>query len=441
MRWHRLSAFVLIPIIVLLERFAYYAMRSVMYGELTASGRWSGMEVSDRIRWLTWLAFATPLFGGLLAIALKPRWTAAIGAFIAAAGYAVLAIAPLDAFVPGFIVLAFGLGLLRPALYAAAGSALRDPDESSRAALFVGIYGAVNLGALLAAPAAALTSNPRRLYDATEILYTAPHLATLAGVGAVLLGVCAVLTVVLALAPRLLGDGGPVDPPFGFKGEVAAFFTCLLLVPGYLLLDASANLQYPHLPPDQQPWVFQTNPVVVMGTAVLACLAFAGLAFANKRLPSLYFAAAGLFILVLSAVPLFGVTQPAAGGWTLYPPLSVPSEDAASRSLLLVLISFAIGAFGETLLFGLAWSRITASPHPRAATLLTGITMALAGGFGSLLNAIQPTLVRSFGESFALAILLVTMLMAALAAALMVVLQYFGSRRLWNERPAAEAET
>ena len=198
-RW---SAFLLLPVVLLLERFAYYGMRSVLYTDLMGAGAMDAAAMGTHVRYITWMIALSPPLGGLLAFVLLPRWTLVAGLAVTAAGYALVAMLG-SASLAAFSVLAIGLGLVRPAIFATAALAVRDPDESARAALFVGMYLAVNAGSF----AGSIVSGA--LPQTGEV---GPFvIITIAG--AVFVALALLLAAGVALAPRYGDVADPPDPP------------------------------------------------------------------------------------------------------------------------------------------------------------------------------------------------------------------------------------
>lgn len=155
-----------------LERFAYYGMRSI-------------------------LLRLTPLLGGLVCLALPPRFSVLLGALGATLAYALLAIAP-PAFVVGPLgVFSLALGLFRPAVIVAAGEAF-GIDATRRTTTVALLYASINAGAVVVPFAAGAARN-------------APGGAAAFGGSAAVMVAVAVLAAAAAALPTLLPSD--VEPP------------------------------------------------------------------------------------------------------------------------------------------------------------------------------------------------------------------------------------
>lgn len=358
-RW---SAFVLIPIILILERFSYYGLRSVVFQDMSAEGH-DPETIRTRVQTVTWLVTATPLLGGLIAIATKPRWTMVAGLVIAAMGYALL-LALGSASLAGFVVLAVGLGLFRPAVYATMAMAARDPEESLRNGLFLLLYAATNVGGL-AGPL--LGSTIMGGYRPWEAGGTALRPFTFfSSAGALMLTLSAMLALAVAIAPRFGEEREPPDPPLSGRGEGAAFLVMFLALPALLVMTTADQLQFEPLyhsgTYSSMAWVFYVNPAVVTGVAIPMSIALGAAALLRKRIPALPLVAFGFLTLAIGCLPLLAT--------------SGPDDRAAAAALL----SMVILAIGEAFAFPLAVSRMTGAAHPRTASLVVSIWLVVSGG-------------------------------------------------------------
>lgn len=409
-RW---TAFLLLPVLLLLERFAYYGMRATVFQELLASGELDGEAARSHILRVTWLTMATPLLGGLLAIALEPRWTLLTGAAISAAGYAVLVAAGAGSFA-AFIPLAIGLGLFRPAVFATAALAARDPEESARGALFVTMYAATNLAGF-AAPLIA-TSMPRDGEVRPFAIFTMA--------GAALLALAALLAAAVAFAPRLAYEREPSNPAFTGRAEIGAVVVMALLLPATLAMPLADGFQFePFASTQWAGWLFYMNPLSVLAVAVLAAGALAAAAYSGRRVPALYLVSGGMVLVTLGCLPLLALAGP---------------TDAAMAGAF---ASVVLIAFGEALVNPLALSRLAGGTHPRAATLAVALWLVVAVGVSQILTVMSRTASEQIGSDasnvFTGTLLAIAAVGTLFAAVGVILLQRFGAAKLWASPPAA----
>lgn len=409
-RW---TAFLLLPLLLLLERFAYYGMRASFFQELLASGELEGEAARTHILRVTWLTMVTPLLGGLVAIALKPRWTLVAGAAITAVGYGVLVAAGAGSFA-AFLPLAIGLGLFRPAVFATAAISARDPEESARGALFVTMYAATNLAGF-AAPLIA-TSMPRDGEVRPFAIFTMA--------GAALLALAMLLAAAVAFAPRLGDEREPADPPFRGRAEIGAVVVMALLLPATLAMPLADGLQFePFASSQWGSWLFYMNPVSVLAVAVLAAGGLAAAAYIGRRVPALYLAGAGMVLVTLGCLPLLALAGP---------------TDAAKAGAL---ASVVLVAFGEALVNPLALSRLAGGTHPRATTLAVALWLVMAVGVSQILTLMSRTAPEQIGSDasnvFTGTLLAIAAVGTLFASVGVILLQRFGAAKLWTTPPPA----
>jgi dipeptide/tripeptide permease len=133
------------------ERFAYYGLRSTLPMMLRTEMGLDAAKVARTFALAGTLSLLAIPFGGVLAWLLGSRTTAAIGTGIAMVGMmGVVAGAPL----PSFLIVALGAGIFRAAPLTAIAEELEPlPGRAQRAAaLAIGIYGLANLTAMFASP-------------------------------------------------------------------------------------------------------------------------------------------------------------------------------------------------------------------------------------------------------------------------------------------------
>ncbi len=359
------AAFVLLPLAMLVERGAYYGMRSVLVLWLVRGGL-PHAEAIEAARDLTALAMITPLGGALVAVAVGPHLAAAGGALLAVVGYGLLAgLEPTSHGVP-LLLVALGTGLLRPGLLAAAGTAFPAPHETARHALFVLLYGAVQLGAAAISPAAAALGEGSG-FRASFALSAA--LAALA------------LVVVLAeggvrLATRAAAPAQPVldgRVPLGVAGLAA------IVTPMWVAFELFTQREYDYFLSGAEPsthrWVSMLNPGVVLLACALLAPLLGVLALRRKRVPALVPIGVGLALFGLFAVVAV---------------VPVPFE---LRIPLLVVGLIGV-SLGEALVQPFALSTAAGDAHPRLAPLLVavyGLSSALPGWLAGRALADAPT--------------------------------------------------
>lgn len=138
-----------LPLVMLLERMAWYGTRSVTFLHLDASG-WTTTDIGQFYGIQTGVTAAVTVLSGVVAIAVGPLPLIAVGLFCAAAGYAMVPMFPgAEIQVPLYLSVV-GTALFRPAIWAAVLIPLARPRESGRIGACVLLYGVSNLAGLLA---------------------------------------------------------------------------------------------------------------------------------------------------------------------------------------------------------------------------------------------------------------------------------------------------
>lgn len=389
-----LAACLLLPLVYGLERVAYYGMRSVLFIDATQRRGLDAVEVSEIMRRFTYGTYAFAILGGLIAIAIGPRFTFALGAMIACAGFAVL---PSDSVTLGVALLpiAIGTGILKPCIWAAAADAFPDPQESGRNALVVGLYVVINVAAFAGSSSAPKYGEQIGNFDG---VFMAAALAT-ALAGALALG--------LGLIHVLVGRGAPREEvPLRWQPLAGGALLLAVSLPYYLAMDLATNHAYT-AGSREAAQLFVWNPAIVAATGIPLMLAMAALALMGKRAPTLILAGAGIALVALGAIPL----------------IAAPGAGAA------LLAGIVVMGIGETFVGPLLGSRLAGGVHRRLSTLLAAffllgvaVTNAISSGIGEA----SADALQVFAGAAAVLALVTGMLLAAL---------HFARRFLWPDPP------
>lgn len=351
----------LVPATVLLERFGYYLTRSMLSVHLVNLG----MDRATMGQLFAFQAIAAAgfaLLGGLLAVAIGPAATLALGMGVALVGHALLA-ASSSSVVVWVAAGAFGLGLglLRPSTYALAASELRHPNEHLRNAAFVGIYAAANAAGLVA-PAAggalAGASGARAAFGAGAAVAAVGLLASI-GLG---LGW-------LFTRRKVEGDA----PPSPALGKLLAGAGLLLAIGVIFTLHIGfgSDAQFSALrtagtPIAQYSLALGVNPATVLITGLVAIVACVVLHFTRVRLTALFAVALGACLGGAATLPLL-VGGPGIAG---------------------VYAFAALTGVAEVLVLPFALSRFSGDFPARWVPLLLGAWVAFTGGAALLGNAL-----------------------------------------------------
>lgn len=136
-----------VPLLILLERFAYYATRSVLTQWFLFGVGLSDLEMVDVYGWLMFGFGTSPILGALVVVALGPYWAGLLGGLTCALGVGLLIGIEGPGWLVGMSLLVAGQGLIRPALWTLLAVQLTGHRELGRVALFAAAYFAVNVGA------------------------------------------------------------------------------------------------------------------------------------------------------------------------------------------------------------------------------------------------------------------------------------------------------
>lgn len=348
------SAAILVALLGL-ERFAYYGMRSILLRHLLETQHVDRTQALLTYRIFSWAMMLTPVLGGLVCVALPPRFGVLLGALGATLAYALLAIAP-PAFVIGALgVLAIALGLFRPAVIVAAGETF-GLDATRRTTTFALLYASINAGALVAPFAAGAAR-------------TALGGAAAFGGSAAVMVVVAVLAAAAAAIPTLLPvDDEPAARPdadrFAMPALLASLGLLFAALPTHAVSTLAGNWQYSS--DDFTRSLSWTNPLVVIGVCALLAAGVMAAGFARIRIFIAIPIALGLLLTALSAAPAI-----------LLPPSTVPA-----------VVSAIAGGVGEALIAVFLLSRLSAGVHPRAQTFVVAVYLIGTSGIAAGADAI-----------------------------------------------------
>src|SRR5688572_1086790 len=113
----RVLTLVFLPLIMLMDRFAFYGGRSFLTIHLMDRG----MSRHDAA--MTWsgingILLVAPLIGGLVAMVTSPRWTLFAGTVMVAAAHTLIGELPSGLMTGALVLLMLGEGLVRPTVFA-----------------------------------------------------------------------------------------------------------------------------------------------------------------------------------------------------------------------------------------------------------------------------------------------------------------------------------
>ena len=347
-----LFAVVALPILMMLERFAWYGTRSIQYIHLTDLG-WSSAQMGEMYAVQSFILPGATLLSGLVALAVGPLPLIALGLLLAAAGYAMVPMFGADSVQLPIYLSAVGTSLFRPAVWAALLIPLARPRESGRIGACLLLYAAANVAGV-AAPAAS-----------TRVLNTfgsGAAYGTAAGVA--FLG----LLVALAFTGGWLGTreeerAMPPSPSGRFELPVvlgAAGLGLLLFIPwtglftGYDAVWASI-WELPFVQGYESIWM-AVNPGVVVFVGLLLASIFLVLALLQKGFPALVLAGAGM-ILVSAGVILIAIGPVRETAWGFG-------------------VGFVLLSIGEVMAAPALISRIGGDVHWRLTTLFVALWLA-----------------------------------------------------------------
>lgn len=350
-----IAAFIVLPVIVLLDSGIWFGMSSLLYRHV-AEGL--GMEIADYGRLRTWMVVATTigiLFGGMVGIALGPRVTMAVGLGICALGMVMLALGPPGMTLASAVVVSAGQGIYRPTTYASAADALPWPRPHLRNTLCVVLYMTLNLGAALSSFLA---------FEFSEFVGTRMSFVGMAA-GLVF---ATLLAVGLAVAHRLLRPRGEVsaptpattrrlDPTFLGLGLGLIVLTAVPWFSYSMMFDLqyeAASAQAPQLLDSSL--YFSINPALVVVFGALLVVGLLVAHFTRTGVPTLLPVGLGLGVTGFGMVALLATFH--VGG------------------AVMLLVAIVVLAGGEVLMAPLLASRIAGDQHTRAVTMMTALWMS-----------------------------------------------------------------
>jgi POT family proton-dependent oligopeptide transporter len=356
--------FCALPLLIGLERLSHYAARSGL-GLHIASQTPDGLGMSiaavgSVFAQLSLLSVVSPIAGGLVAMAVGPATTLAIGAFIASAGYAVLGVGGVDSLFLAMVLIAAGTGMCRPSGLALAASELKDRSEPVRSALFFLLYAAINLGAVLGPLAAGFGSSaagPRVVF----------------GVSAGVALVAAFLAGGLAAGLRFAGGSSNTSPPAGGRALLGVVLLWFVLAPSIVMQAAETTAQYTLFGGPSgttNAALHVINPIVVMAVSIGGCAALLVISSTSRwTIPSLVLIGAGLVAWGLAT----GLLSAAPRGGDLLP--------------LLIAVAV-VSAAGEAVVGPLALARAAASGAPRLSTLIVAGWLTATSGVSMVAHSL-----------------------------------------------------
>jgi POT family proton-dependent oligopeptide transporter len=366
MSTRRLLLFFALPLVLLLERFAYFGARSMLglyMRDLPPEGL--GLQTTDMgsaFATLSLMLIAAPLLGGAIAIALGPGITLGVGAFLASSGYALLGAGGAGDLDVALGLIALGVGLFRPSALALAASELGEGRENVRNALFLLIYVAINVGAFLA---------PMSL----GFLRTRAGFSVIFGgaAGAALLA--SILGGGLLLALRFLGPAPKDRPATDNRAVIGVLLLFVAVVPSIIAQAAESETLYSVAGGAKSAMtmtaIFGVNPIITIGASLAGCVTMLILSVTTRfTVPTLLVIGAGLVACAIGA-----------GGLALL--------AAASAPLPLLMLVTAITAVGEAVTGPLALSRASVAAPPRFSALMIGGWMAATSGVGMVAHALS----------------------------------------------------
>ena len=356
----RLLTFIALPLLIGFERLAYYATRTVLATYMvTDLGIESRTATADYAQFTT-LMMLTPILGGLLAIGIGPRLTLLAGALCSAFAYVMIPLVPAAAVLIPLVLLAIGQGLVRPSVFAIAGSELGGRHEPWRNALFALLYLAVNVGATLAPVSAGFTATT---VGFAPVFYLSGGLMLL--VAALAAGVAAVQRF-----------GPPPDEAPRWRSVEIGILVLLIIASPYLSgLDAVSDAHFDALRGDAganstSTFLAGLNPLIVSGATFILAILFGVLALTRVRVPTLPLIGAGMILFALGVAPL--LFRIGAGAWGA------------------VVASITVTALGEALVGPLLLSRASADTNPRFATLVLALWIVVSSALSRLPALLSP---------------------------------------------------
>lgn len=356
MSTRRILVFFALPLIVFLERLAYFGARAVLPLHMRGAppdGLGMGAETLGYLFAAQGLFMTiTPLFGGAMALGTGPIVPLVVGGFVASVGYALLGAGGPSGLYPAFALIALGSGLVRPSVLAIAATEIGDGRENARNALFYVVYVATNLGALLAPSVGTFMGS---------LLGYAGWFGVAAGVSllaSILAG--GFFAALRFMAPPEDKDPrAPATPPSspGVGRAVIAVAVLLIAVsPSTIANAVEWTVRYSMAggatSAVTMSAVHAVNPVVTIAVSVAGAVTMLVLAVATRW-------TAPTIILIGAGLVLAGI---GSGGLSALAWLGAPMP-------LVILVS-AVSGVGEGIFYPLALARVSSATSPRLSPLL-----------------------------------------------------------------------
>ncbi|GMV12858.1 MAG: hypothetical protein HS104_08970 [Polyangiaceae bacterium] len=291
--WRVVLALALLPVVLGLDRWAYWLSRSVLWLHL----RDIGLPISTTGSLMTTQATLNAFLvvaGGLVALGTGPVIPLVVGLVLSALGYLVIAGGQSPGAVwLGIGVLAMGQGLAKPACFAIAAAELGHPREQLRALAFVLLYAVLNASALSSGSTAGLLATT---FGARAGFASAAGATGLGALFAIALGVAWLLT--------RRSEPAPPEPLRTGRVLLGAAGLVALGAPYSALLTVVSSTSFSATGSTSMAWVTVVNPGMVIATSLLVIPILTLLHLRGVALPALLVVAVGLCLAALAAVPL-----------------------------------------------------------------------------------------------------------------------------------------
>lgn len=375
-----IAALALLLAAVGLERLGYYTSRAFLSIDLMRSGE-TASSAGTLFAALRLATIVGIVAGGVVALGLGARATAALGALLAAAGHLTLALGAPIAVGAGLI--AFGAGVLRPCPVSAAAALLAwddrgpsrpGPHRFAAVAAFATLaYVAINAGGVLGPAIAGLL---RQAYSFAMIYGVSAGLLLLATIAA---AIAALLGLGDDDKDRTRRDQGPyrvpepVQPSAPLNAGLAFAGLAILLAPEVVSMMGRAVSEPPTsiLSGPNGAWIFTVNPVATGFTALLVFAVLLVAALQRSTRPPLQLYGLGLVIFGLGLV-FAGVVGVGVGG------------DAVG----VFAVGEAVRGVGEAAMYGVPVAYAAIAVRGPNATLVVAGWLAASSVLGLITNAL-----------------------------------------------------
>jgi dipeptide/tripeptide permease len=303
---NRWTAYLVLPLFAVFEASGYYAMRSLLtiYLVETHGGGWE--ELRSQMFLMSGASIAGTIVAAMVAVGTGPWVVLALGSLAAVIGLGALGILPPELSTVGALLVSFGHGLLRPALYGAAASTFREQREHLRDSLFCLLWMALNAGGFLGP---LLGDQLRESFGARPIFLVA---AVFVGIALALAAVGTLVSLVSRPkpAPKIAFRG----PQVGATIAIAAVGTLAWCASGWTSEIPATGISGAHDPYAPVQWLHLVSPVVVGSLSGLCGAVFAVLYLVKVRVPTLAIAGVGSVMLGLAGIVALILLPPYAEG-------------------------------------------------------------------------------------------------------------------------------